>query len=297
MSGQKPKFSILDHRVVGWYYPWIMKGRVPTSSPLEKKIRLMKQLGYDGVGTSWWDLVSFYQERGDLGQLKELSRELDFPLTAYSFSAQGWAFSSGMEQANALVLAKSSLDLAHAAGCDGPYLTGPVDSGDLHQAARAFRELSQYAEHLGMRLALEFMGVASQVKNISLAWELLELAVVESAGIALDSYHFCAGSSSWKDLEAFPTSRILAAHLADAPADLSDPFLEFDRRMPGEGELPLVEFVKLLDSKGFRGYWHAECIQGLDYAADLAEVGARALSTTRAVVERALGARSGASTT
>ena len=176
------------------------------------------------LSTFIYNSLSFYQERGDLGQLKELSRDLDFPLTAYGFSAQGWAFSSGTEQANALVLAKSSLDLAHAAGCDGPYLTGPVDSGDLHQAARAFRELSQYAEHLGMRLALEFMGVGSQVKNINLAWELLELAGVESAGIALDSYHFCAGGSSWKDLEAFPTSRILVAHLADAPADLSDPF-------------------------------------------------------------------------
>ena len=152
-------------------------------------------------------------------------------------------------------------------------MVGPFDSGDLHRAARAFRELSQYAEHLGMRLALEFMGVASQVKNINLAWEVLELAGVESAGIAMDSFHFFAGGSSWKDLEAFPTSRILVVHLADTPADLSDPSLEFDRKMPGEGELPLVEFVKLLDSKGFRGFWHVECIQGRDYAADLAEVG------------------------
>ena len=296
MSGEKPKFSFLDHRVAGWYYPWIMKGRVPTSSPLEKKIRLMKQLGYDGVGTSWWDLVSFYQERGDPGQLKALSRELNIPLTAYSIAAEGWAFPSGKTQANALLLAKSSLDLAHAAGCEGAYLVGPYDSGDLRQAARAFRELCQYAEQLGMRLALEFMGVAALVKDINRAREVLELAGVESAGIALDSYHFFAGRSSWKDLEALPTSRILVVHLADAPADLSDPSLEFDRRMPGEGDLRLVEFVQLLDSKGFRGFWHVECIRGLDYAAELAEVGARALSATRAVVGRALGARSSAPT-
>ena len=56
----KPKYSILDHRVVGWYYPWIMNGLTPTSSPLEAKMRRMKSLGYDGVGTSWWELVSYY---------------------------------------------------------------------------------------------------------------------------------------------------------------------------------------------------------------------------------------------
>ena len=72
MDIDKPKLSILDHRIAGWYYPWMMKGGIPTSSPLEKKIRLVKALGYDGVGTSWWDLVAFYQERGDLCQVKAL---------------------------------------------------------------------------------------------------------------------------------------------------------------------------------------------------------------------------------
>src|SRR5712692_939052 len=67
---RKPKLSFLDHRVAGWYFPWIMKGLVPTTSPLETKMRQAKGAGFDGIGTSWWDLVSFYQERGDLSQLK-----------------------------------------------------------------------------------------------------------------------------------------------------------------------------------------------------------------------------------
>ena len=79
----KPKYSILDHRVIGWYYPWIMNGLKATSSPLEVKMRRMKSLGYDGVGTSWWDLVSYYQERGHLSQLRNISQELDLPLTAW----------------------------------------------------------------------------------------------------------------------------------------------------------------------------------------------------------------------
>ena len=164
---------------------------------------------------------------------------------------------------------------------------GPFDSGDLHQAAAVFRELSQYAEQFGMRLALEFIGVSALVKGVNRAWELLDLAGVQSAGIALDSYHFFAGDSTLKDLESLPTSRILVVHLADAPADLSDPSLELDRQMPGDGQLPLVELVQVLDAKGFRGFWHVECIQGRDYATDLATVAARGLSTTRRIIERA----------
>lgn len=291
MNAQKPKYSILDHRVAGWYLPWMMKGLTPTSSPLEQKIRLTKSLGYDGVGTSWWDLVSFYQERGDLVQLRQVSAELKFPLTAYGFVADGWAFGSGKAQRNAILLAKSSLDLAHAAACDGPYLVGPFDSGNVREAAKAFRELAQYAESLGMKLALELIGVAAQIKDMRSAGELLDLAGVPSAGIALDSYHFFAGGSSFRDLDDFPVSRILVVHLADAPADLSDPALELDRQMPGEGELRLQEFIQMLHAKGFGGFWHVECIQGRDYASDLGTVARHGLSATRSVVEKALGGK------
>jgi sugar phosphate isomerase/epimerase len=288
MTATKPKYSILDHRVAGWYLPWMMKGLTPTTSPLEQKIRLMKSLGYDGVGTSWWDLVSFYQERGDLAQLRRLSAELKAPLTAYGFVADGWAFGSGKAQQNAILLAKSSLDLAHAAGCDGPYLVGPFDSGNLREAAKVFRELAQYAASLGMNLALEFIGVAAQVKDLDTSRELLDHAGVPDTGIALDSYHFFAGGSTFRALDEFPISQILVVHLADAPADLSDPSLELDRQMPGEGELQLTEFVQMVHAKGFGGYWHVECIQGRDYASDLKSVAQRALTTTRAVVEGAI---------
>jgi sugar phosphate isomerase/epimerase len=289
MDIERPKLSILDHRIIGWYFPWMMKGGTPTSSPLEGKVRLMKQLGYDGVGTSWWDLVSFYQERGDLGQLKAVSRELQFPLSAYSLVAEGWAYAEGQARSNALALAKSSLDLAHAAGCVVPYLLGPFDSGDLRRAAAGFRELCQYANELGLTLALEFVGISPSIHNMYQAQEVIELAgAPPNSGIALDSYHFFAGGSTLKDLDAIPVSQILTVHLADGPADLSDPSLELDRQMPGEGKLPLVEFVQILHEKGYRGFYHVECIQGRDYASDLAQVAARALAATRSVVDQAV---------
>ena len=291
---EQPKYSILDHRVAGWYLPWMMKGLRPTSSPLESKIRLMKRLGFDGVGTSWWDLVSYYQERGDLEQIRDLCSELAMPLTAYGFVAEGWAFGSGLAQRNAMLLAQSSLDLAHAAGCAAPYLLGPFDSGPLRDAAKAFRELAQYASALGMELALEFAGVAAQIRDIDSALEVVDAAGEPSAGIALDSYHFFAGGGDFAGLERMPPARLQVVHLADAPADLSDPSLELDREMPGEGQLPLQKFVQAVDRRGFRGYWHVESIQGRDYAADLETVAAHGLTCMRSVVESALGTRTAA---
>jgi len=284
----KPKFSILDHRVAGWYYPWMMKGLVPSSSPLMDKVRLMKKLGFDGVGTSWWDLVSCYQERGDLAQLKRLSEELNFPFTAYGFVADGWAFATGKAQQNAMLLGQYSLDLAHAAGCLNPYLLGPFDSGDVRDAAKSFRELCQYAAQFGMKLALEFVGISPLINSLNVAREVLEFADVENGGVAIDSYHFFAGPSTLKDLETFPLSKIHLVHLADGPADLSDPAIELDRQMPGEGQLPLVDFIKVLLDRGFDGFWHVECIRGRDYASELAQVAERGLRLTKNTVAKAM---------
>jgi hypothetical protein len=33
---------------------------------LENKLRTVQKLGYGGYGTSWWELVAFRQEHGDL---------------------------------------------------------------------------------------------------------------------------------------------------------------------------------------------------------------------------------------
>jgi sugar phosphate isomerase/epimerase len=288
-SGDHVKWSILDHRIVGWYYPWIMKGLKPTSSPLEKKMRLMKGIGFDGVGTTWWELVAYYQERGELEQLRALSAELGFPLAAYGFVAEGWAFGKGEAQKNAISLAMSSLDLAYAAGCQEPFLMGPSDSGDIRDAAQVFGELCQYAAQYGMNLGLEFLGPAHQVKDIRTAWEVIDQCGQPNAGLAIDTYHFFAGGSSLEDLQLVPPSKVFVVHFCDVVGDLKDPALEWDRVMPGEGRLPLRDFVQVLLANEFEGYWQVECINVRDYAADLREVACRALAAGRSVVQEALG--------
>jgi 4-hydroxyphenylpyruvate dioxygenase len=139
-----------------------------------------------------------------------------------------------------------------------------------------------------MRLALEFIGPAKQLNSIQVASEVVDQSGAKNGGLGIDSYHFFAGPSTFQDLGALPLSRIISVHLADGPADLSDPSIDFNRRMPGEGELPLKEFVQVIDAKGFSGFWHLECIQPEDYAADLATVAGRGFQMTQKLLNAAL---------
>lgn len=273
---------------MGFYYPWIMAGLVPTASPLLEKMRLARQLGYHGLGVAWWDLVSFYQERGDLAQIKELSQQLDLPITEYCCIVDGWADPHGPACEQAMARFHSSLDLAHAAGCRTVSIGSPLQSADLAQTADAFCRLAGYASQLDMQLGLEFVGYAAQINSVKTAWQLIEQADLENTGLVIDSYHFFAGPSRYDDLKNIPPSRILSVHLADAPADLRDPALDANRLMPGDGQLPLVAFVSALAGHGYDGHWHLECIQLRDFAADMAEVAQRGLRAVRQVVEKGL---------
>ena len=140
---RQPKFSFIDHRAVGWYYPWVMEGRVPTSSPLETKMRIAKQAGFDGIGTSWWDLVSFYQERGALSQLKTLTQQLHLPLTGCTFAPESEAV------------------LQHAEDDCGAAPAGRVVKRERHRIERS--EVNQSGEVLAARL----VGGEKQTRQLS----------------------------------------------------------------------------------------------------------------------------------
>ena len=137
-----------------------------------------------------------------------------------------------------------------------------------------------------MKLALEFMGMSPSLNSVNTALEVVDLADAKNGGIAIDTYHFYVGPSTLQDLEKAPVSRILSVHLADGPKALT-PAIDLDRAMPGEGELPLRDFARVLSGIGFDGYWHVECIQGRDYASSLRDTAVCALRGAKSIVEKA----------
>ncbi len=284
----RPKFSFFDHRGMGFHFPWIMNGLVPTATPLIEKMRIARQLGYHGLGLAWWDLVSFYQERGDLAQIKQQSQQLNLPVTEYCCIVDGWANLHGPAREQATARFRSSLELAHAAGCRTASIGSPLQASDFSLAVDVFHTFAQYAGQLGMQLGIEFVGYAPQINSITSAWQLIDQAGMENTGLVIDSYHFFAGPSRLDDLKNIPPSRIFGVHLSDSPAAPCDPSGDVDRLMPGDGQLPLSQLVTDLAANGYKGHWHLECIQPRDFVTDMAEVAERGLCAVKQVVKTGL---------
>ena len=112
-----------------------------------------------------------------------------------------------------------------------------------------------------------------------------------NAGVMMDSWHFFKAGQSIADLDAVPGERIRTIQLSDAPRRQIERKLIDDtmkhRRWPGEGELPLVDYVRALSAKGRLRTVGEEVFSQEADAVDAETAGRRAGRTTRAVLAAA----------
>jgi 2-keto-myo-inositol isomerase len=162
--------------------------------------------------------------------------------------------------------------IAGAAGC--PYVLcvpGTVRAG-LEEAVAA---LAEVCSSEGATLAFEFMGFEwSAVRTLTEA-----VAVADAAGglpVVVDSFHWAAGGGTLDELAALDPARVAVIHLNDVPDRPLDGLGDADRVLPGDGVLPLRDFVAALRSSGFDGVLSVELFnpeiwrRGLRPAADSA---------------------------
>jgi sugar phosphate isomerase/epimerase len=121
-------------------------------------------------------------------------------------------------------------------------------------AARALSEVFEGTNSPGVRLALEpiVSWQSDYLNTLAEALELVELVGHPNLGVYVDSFHLWRTGTLLEDIER-AGSRIFGVHLNDA--------VEGDdhaNRLPGEGELPLVDIVRAIEAAGYAGTYDNE---------------------------------------
>lgn len=160
--------------------------------------------------------------------------------------------------------------------------------GATDRVAERFADLCSRAEAHGLLVALEFLPWTA-IPDAATAWWIVREAGAANGGILVDSWHYFRGAANPGQLEEIPADRIVALHIDDAGPPRADPLedtLHF-RRLPGDGEFDLVEFVRLLHEKGVRAPLGIEVLS--DELARLPpdRLASRAAAATRSVLRAA----------
>ncbi len=130
------------------------------------------------------------------------------------------------------------------------------------------RRLDAALDGTGVRLGVEFIGVRTLrlerphpfVQSMVEANRLLDEAGVRHVGLTLDSYHWYAAGDTLETIRRTPAERIVILHVNDARALPRDQLLDQDRLVPGEGVIPLIDWLRAISETGFEGFLAMEVL-------------------------------------
>ncbi|MBT9371692.1 bifunctional sugar phosphate isomerase/epimerase/4-hydroxyphenylpyruvate dioxygenase family protein [Rhizobium sp. CSW-27] len=131
----------------------------------------------------------------------------------------------------------------------------PVSLGGVDRAADDFRALGERAARRGLKVGYEALAWGRHIHDHRDAWEIVRRADHPQIGLILDSFHTLSRRIDVGSIRAIPGDKIFFVQLADAPKidmDLLYWSRHF-RNMPGEGDLPLVDFMSAIAATGYQG--------------------------------------------
>lgn len=131
----------------------------------------------------------------------------------------------------------------------------PQAMGGIDRAADDMAELAGIAAERGLRLGYEALAWGRYVNDHRDAWEIVRRADHPALGLILDSFHTLGRKIDPETIRRIPGDKIFFVQLADAP------MIEMDllywsrhfRNMPGEGDLPVVDFMRAVMATGYDG--------------------------------------------
>jgi 4-hydroxyphenylpyruvate dioxygenase len=221
---------------------------------LNEKLEAIAAARFKGVEIFENDLLSFDGTPAQVGR-----RIKDLGLEAVTF--QPFRDFEGMpepQRSKAFSRAERKFDLMGELGCDLLMVcsnVSPDSLGGIDRAVADFRALGERAGNRGLRVAFEALAWGRHIHDYRDAWDVVRRADHPAVGLVLDTFHILARRTDLTPLRAIPKDRIFLVQAADAPGLQMD-YLSWSRHyrcFPGQGDLPIGEFMDALQATGFDG--------------------------------------------
>lgn len=227
---------------------------VSISGDLAEKLEAIAAAGFDGVEIFENDLLTF---NGSPSEVRRIAEDLGLEITLF----QPFRDFEGLPEphrARAFDRAERKFDLMQELGAELMLVCSSVSPqalGGIDRCAADFRELGERAERRGLRVGYEALAWGRHISDHRDAWEIVRRADHPSVGLILDSFHTLSRDIDPQSIRSIPGDRIFFVQLADAPR-LDMDVLQWSRHyrnMPGQGDLPVADFLGAVLAAGYSG--------------------------------------------
>jgi 3-dehydroshikimate dehydratase len=227
---------------------------VSISGGLAEKLEAIAAAGFEGVEIFENDLLSF---NGTPADVRSMVGDLGLEIVAFQPFRDFEGMPAGKRERN-FARAERKFDLLQELGSDLLLVcsnVSPDSVGGVDRAAADFNELAERAGRRGLRIGFEALAWGRHINDYRDAWETVRRADHPALGLVLDTFHILARGTDLKPVGAIPRDKIFLVQVADAPALDMDPlsWSRHFRNFPGQGDLPILDFMTALHATGFDG--------------------------------------------
>lgn len=227
---------------------------VSISGNLPEKLEAIASAGFDGIEIFEQDFIAHDGSPREVGQMV---RDLGLEVLLF----QPFRDFEGLPaplRAKAFDRAERKFDLMQELGTDLVLVCSTVHTealGGIDRAADDFAALGERAAARGLRVGYEALAWGRHVNDHRDAWEIVRRADHPNIGLIVDSFHTLSRKIDPDSIRRIPGDKIFFVQLADAPKidmDLLYWSRHF-RNMPGEGDLPVTDFMRAVMATGYAG--------------------------------------------
>ena len=159
---------------------------------------------------------------------------------------------------------------------------------DLDTLTERYADLCAHAaEHHDAKVVYEFMPFDANVRDLETALALVDGANAQNGGLAIDTWHMSKLGIAPGDLRRIAPRHLGWVELSDGLYENMDDLIDETvnhRRLPGEGEFPIADYVQACRDAGYDGPWGVEVLSDDLRNRPIDEIFDRAYSTSAAAL-------------
>jgi sugar phosphate isomerase/epimerase len=263
-------------------------GREWSLFPLRDRCAHAARVGFCGIGIWHADLEHMLGEGTTLAEMRSLLDEHGLRVVELEFLGD-WFLDPSDERRKAadatrrmLFEAAEVLPVHHIKAGN---LAGT--ECELSRVVEAYGELcADAASHTDAAIIYEFMPYDAVVNTLDKALAVVEGANAPNGGLAFDTWHLGKLEVAPEELRRVEPRFVSWVELCDGPYGIpEDDWLDEvinRRRLPGEGEFPLRDYVREFRDLGYAGPWGVEVLSEELRSLPIEQIFDRAVETTAA---------------
>lgn len=225
-----------------------------SSFTIEDRIQVSAEAGFVGMGLLHADLLAIEERIGlsRLGKLLDAAgmRHIEVECLINWFADGDVRAASDRQRADLL-------RAAEALGARHIKVNGDLEGRQwpADRLADEFARLCAQADDVGAMVAIEFIPF-SGIRDIAAARAIVESAGAANGKLLIDTWHVARAHTPYEEVAALPADLIAHVEIDDAPADpVGGPWVDtvHHRKLPGEGDLDVPEFLRAIAATGYDG--------------------------------------------